>query len=153
VLHLNDTDACFVSSYFLLPFSMHCNFLLKDQHRILGNRNNKGKLVLFLPFWDRVSLCSPGWPGTQSSCPSLSSARIIGVCPHTSNRPFVEGFMLIKLKVRPHLLLLTAVGIKDIGFLWCSCYLMFLSFRWESASFICLSCNSVSFKLKEVLLV
>jgi hypothetical protein len=35
---------------------------------------------LVLVFWDRVSLCSPGWPGTQkSTCLCLPSAGIKGV--------------------------------------------------------------------------
>jgi hypothetical protein len=41
---------------------------------------------LFVFSWDRVSLCSPGWPGwprtQQSACLCLSSTGIKGVRHH-----------------------------------------------------------------------
>jgi hypothetical protein len=33
-------------------------------------------------FWDRISLCSPGWPWTQNSASASRVLGIIGICYH-----------------------------------------------------------------------
>jgi hypothetical protein len=44
-------------------------------------------LIFFLFFWDRISLCSPGWPQTQkSTCLCLPNAGIKGVHHHRPAR-------------------------------------------------------------------
>jgi hypothetical protein len=51
-----------------------------------------------LVFRDRVSLCSPGCPGTQkSTCLCLPSAGIKGVCSHALR--FTFGLMSVLLVV------------------------------------------------------
>jgi hypothetical protein len=84
-----DTTQLILNSWQLIPLKFTSNSLLWESYAKDKSNDQRVKFFVWFWFWDRVFLCSPGWPWTLNPPSSASQVLESQVCATTPSPSIV----------------------------------------------------------------